>query len=113
MSSECVIYNSSYKRVVDFSFNSSYRQLHVRYCWRSSWSWIKFLWIFLEVKEITLLSRLYVKVNVIDYLEVTFNYHVTYWKHVLYSAITSCILILVFMYIYFTVKYYSRAILVS
>ena len=104
----------SFKSVVDSAITATLKATYmVGSVGRSSLPWIKFLWIFLEVKEITLLSRLYVKVNVIDYLEVTFNYHVTYWKHVLYSAITSCILILVFMYIYFTVKYYSRAILVS
>ena len=37
-----------------------------------------FLWILLGVKDINLLSRLYVNVNVMNYLEVINNYHVTY-----------------------------------
>ena len=45
-----------------------------------------------DCRKLCLLSRLYVNVNVMNYLEVIINYHVTYQKHVLYSDKSSCMI---------------------
>ena len=64
----------SFKSVVDSAITATLKATYmVGSVGRSSWPWIKFLWIFLEVKDFTLLSRLYLNVNVMNYLEVIIN----------------------------------------